>query len=224
MNIYVSPSTQDWNKGVSNYGTEEQRMNELADHVTALLKYNGFTVFRNKPEMNLEQVVMDSNKKVSKNGIHLALHTNAGGGEGTEIYYYTGSETGKRLAESIYKHVAPLTPSKDRGIKHNKVFRELNGTLSTAVLLEAIFHDNLKDVEWITRNMEKLAEAIVKGVCEHVRIPYKSITIIQKPTKTTGEVFYRVITGSFSDEENAEKRMKELEQKGFKSFIDIYKK
>lgn len=220
MNIYVSPSVQDWNKGVGNYGTEEQRMNELANHVVALLKYNGFTVFRNNPEMDLEEIVRDSNKRVSKNGIHLALHTNAGGGEGTEIYYYTGSETGKRLAESIYKHVAPLTPSKDRGVKHNKVFRELNGTLSTAVLLEAIFHDNLKDVEWITRNMEALAEAIVKGLCEHVRVPYKAITIVQKPPEKVGRM-YRVVTGSFSDRENAEKRMKELKAKGFDSFIDI---
>lgn len=220
MNIYVSPSVQDWNKGVGDYGTEEQRMNELATHVIALLKYNGFTVFRNKPEMTLEQVVMDSNKRVSKNGIHLALHSNAGGGEGAEIYYFSGSETGKRLAESIYKHVAPLTPSSDRGVKHNKVFRELNGTLSTAVLLEAMFHDNAKDVQWILRHMEALAEAIVKGLCEHVRVPYKPITIVQKPPQKVGTM-YRVVTGSFSDRENAENRVKELKAKGFESFIDI---
>jgi N-acetylmuramoyl-L-alanine amidase len=220
MNIYVSPSVQDWNKGVDGYGTEEKRMNELADYVVPLLQHNGFTVYRNKPSMSLNEVVKDSNKHAGTNGIHLALHSNAGGGSGAEIYYYSGSYAGQKLAEDIYNEVSKLTPFKDRGVKHNTSFLELNGTKGIAVLLESVFHDHKEDVKWIKANMEPLAKAIVKGVCKHTGTPF--VTPIAK-AKPTPKVFYRVVAGSFTSYENAEKQKRLLKDRGFKSFIDTYK-
>lgn len=220
MNIYVSPSMQDWNKGVGDYGTEESRMNQLADLVCPLLQYNGFTVFRNKPTMTLEQIVKDSNAKIGKNGLHLALHTNAGGGVGTEIWYYSGSIMGKKIAEDIYSFVAPLTPSNDRGVKSNKEFRELNGTDSVAVILESVFHDNPADARYLIDHMQDVASAIVRGVCKHYGVPFKAIVKVAEKKEKTGTK-YRVITGSFSDKENADKRVKELKAKGFDSFVEI---
>lgn len=38
------------------------------------------------------------------------------------------------------------------------------------------------------------------------------------------EVFYRVVCGSYSNRENADKMMEELKSKGYKPFIDIYRK
>ena len=72
--VYLSPSTQENNKGVGSYGTEEKRMNEISDVVEKVLKAHGIKVYRNKPSMSLSQVVMDSNSK--KPDIHFAIHSN----------------------------------------------------------------------------------------------------------------------------------------------------
>lgn len=225
MNVYLSPSVQEWNKGVAGYGTEEERMNELADHMEPLLKANGFKVYRNKPTMTLEQVVRDSINKIGKNGIHFALHSNAGGGQGTEIFHYTGSVEGKKLATAVYKRVAPLTPSKDRGIKHNKVFRELSAPYAPSVLLEVGFHDNKQDALYIMNNMEELAEGIVKGICDYAGKTFKSKQVKKKTSKpkTKSKSTHRVIVGSFKNLDNAKDHKKDLEKDGFEVFISNYK-
>ena len=49
--VYISPSLQEWNVGVGNYGTEEQRMNQIADVVQYELERHGLTTARNTPDM-----------------------------------------------------------------------------------------------------------------------------------------------------------------------------
>ncbi len=44
MKVYLSPSTQENNIGIGGYGTEEKRMNQVADVVERLLKSSGITV------------------------------------------------------------------------------------------------------------------------------------------------------------------------------------
>lgn len=75
--IYLSPSTQENNVGAGSYGTEEQRMNQVADVIQKVLERHGVRVYRNKPEWPLSQVVVDSNAK--KPDVHFAVHSNAGG-------------------------------------------------------------------------------------------------------------------------------------------------
>lgn len=224
MKIYVSPSVQDWNRGVGSYGTEEYRMNQLADLVIPLLRINGFNeVYRNKPEMTLNEIVKDSNSKLSKQDIHVALHTNAGGGKGTEIYYFPGSEEGKALAVSIFQEVAPITPNPDRGVKTNGGFLELNSTKGVAVILETIFHDNKEESEWMITHLNQTAIAIVKGICKYAKKPYKSGVEIAVPSGKKN-TFYRVVAGSYITEENAELQKDKLKRLGIDSFIDVYTK
>ena len=47
--IFLSPSTQEFNVGYGDFGTEEYRMNRIADIVEQLLKSQGYTVYRNDP-------------------------------------------------------------------------------------------------------------------------------------------------------------------------------
>ena len=75
--VYLSPSLQEWNIGVGDFGTEEQRMNEIADIVERELKNKGYIVYRNRPEQTLKQVVEESNN-LNPN-IHVAIHSNASG-------------------------------------------------------------------------------------------------------------------------------------------------
>lgn len=207
--IYLSPSLQENNIGKGNYGTEEKRMNQIADVVLELLKQHGFTVYRNSPSMSLQQAVADSN---SKNvDIHFAIHSNAGGGRGCEVYYT--SDRGKKLAEAVYPFVEALTPTNDRGIKHTDKLYELNKTKACAVLIEIAFHDNSDDAIFIINNIESIGKAIAKGICKYFNVTFK------EPVQETKGKLYKVQVGAFSIRENADKLVKELKAKGYSPFI-----
>ena len=86
VDVYISPSVQEWNVGYGNYGTEEQRMNLIADVVDYELKRHGLSTDRNSRDMTLAEVVRDSNSVNPK--VHVAIHSNASNGQarGAEVY------------------------------------------------------------------------------------------------------------------------------------------
>jgi len=162
--IYLSPSAQENNVGAGGYGTEEQRMNQLCDLVEQKLK-GRYKIYRNRPEMSLQQIVADSNGK--KPDIHLALHSNAGGGKGCECWICAKGGQAEKLAQKVYGKVTSISPFVGRGVKASKSLYEVNKTTAPAVILEAEFHDNEKGAAWIVEHMEQIAEAIAQGVMEH---------------------------------------------------------
>jgi len=219
--VYLSPSTQERNIGYGNYGTEEKRMNEVADVVQKILAEHGITVYRNKPEWNLGQVVKDSNLK--KPHLHFAIHSNAGGGRGAEIYAYSPGGEGEKAARLIYKEIEPLTPTGDRGVKFNPRFYELNSTNSPAVLVEIAFHDNKDDAEWIMQNIEVVGTALAKGLLKLFNVSYEESSVPQE--QLTGcQTLYRVMAGSYGVRENAENQIQRLKKAGFDATIMIFNK
>ena len=146
--VYLSPSTQEGNIGIGDYGTEEKRMNQVCDVIQKHLLRHGITIFRNRPEMSLKQVVADSNNKSP--AIHFAIHSNASNGNarGCEIYCHRFGGEGERLARLVYGELLPLTPAKGRGVKEGrnhfgpgKPLYELAKTTAPAALAEISFHD-----------------------------------------------------------------------------------
>jgi N-acetylmuramoyl-L-alanine amidase len=176
--IYISGSTQHDNTGVGPYGTEEARMQTLADKVKYYLEKGkgDFVIYRNNGNMNLSQTIDDSNSK--NPDIHVALHTNAGGGKGTECYYYGTSPIGKRLADFVYNAVAPLTINSDRGCKsdftlYSNGLAETRETTAIACLIEIMFHDNYVDVADYLTKIDTIALAIAKSLYSYFGIEYK---------------------------------------------------
>jgi len=163
--IYVSPSSQEHNAGIGSFGTEEAEMNKIADVLMPLLASDGrFVVKRNTPNMDVREMAMDSNN--FKADIHVAIHSNAGGGEGTEVYAYGPATNSERLAQALYKQVAPLSPGADRGVKYNSSLVEVGDSVSaTSALIELGFHDNALDAEWIVQSTSVIAAALYRGIC-----------------------------------------------------------
>ena len=191
MILYISGSTQENNRGVGSYGTEEQRMQLLADLVAKYIKLGGgaITVYRNNGAMTLNQTVADSNAKNAD--YHLALHTNAGGGRGTECYYWWNTKPeGKRWAEAIYNAVAPITASKDRGCMPDNVLyddglAETRDTNAWACLIEIVFHDNIDDVNDYLAHVEVIALELARAIYKHFGMEFKySITQPQSQPQT----------------------------------------
>lgn len=210
--VYLSASTQFDNQGVGNYGNEGNRMHELADKVEYYLERgNGnLVIYRNTREMTLKQSVSDSNSKLPD--IHVALHTNAGGGKGTEIWC-SGSEKGVKLATLIYNGVAPHTLNPDRGIKVNTNYIEVGGVIAISCILELMFHDNLEDVNDYLSKIDTFARSIAMSIYAYFGLTYAE-------TKT----YYRVVTNTYSIYQNAVNEVGELKKKGVNSFIIPYVK
>src|SRR5690606_29421878 len=112
---------------------------------------------------------------------------------------------------------------RDRGKKQAN-FHVLRETRMHAVLTENGFIDTKKDADFLKSdaNLQKIGEAHAKGVAKYFGLKKKAQPKSAQPAQKK-DVFYRVITGSFQDRKNAEKRVAELKKAGFESFLDVYK-
>lgn len=180
--IYLSPSTQENNVGAGSYGTEERRMNEIMDLIENQLR-GKYILYRNRPEMNLQQVVADSNAKSPD--LHFALHSNAGGSLGTECWICAKGGQAEKFANLLYKKVGALTPTKDRGVKVSNSLYEVNKTRAPAVILEIDFHDNAQAAEWIVDNKTAVADACVQAIME-----FFGDTVPEQPEEKPMEKWY----------------------------------
>ena len=166
--IFLSPSAQEYNVGYGDFGTEEYRMNRIADILEKLLVEEGFTVYRNNPNEKLSAAVKKSNE--IKPDIHVALHSNASGegfnAQGPEIFANRPDTSGARLAQAIYDEIMEIypDPTKGRGVLYTSSLYEIVRTNAPAVLLEVAFHDNPEDANWIIENEEQIAQAIANGI------------------------------------------------------------
>jgi len=175
--VYISPSSQEHNAGLSPFSTEEKEMNEIADVLMSLLINDGrFTTTRNIPTMDISQCAKASNSFNAD--IHVAIHSNAGGGEGTEVYAYGPGTNSEQLAKALYSQIAPLSPGADRGVKYNKKLYEVGDRVNaTAALIELAFHDNQADATWLAYNHEMIADRLYRGLCDYYSYDYKAIIV-----------------------------------------------
>ena len=187
--VFLSPSTQEWNKYVTG-GTEEQYMNMLADLMEPYMLASGISFTRNDPARNVNGAIQDSN-----NGwydVHLALHTNAGGGQyagvtrGIEIYYSPYSDYSRRLATIIANNMETIypIPSKVSTIPTTSL-AEVTRTRAVAVLAELGYHDNYEDEAWIKNNLEVIARTMVQSLCDYFGIPFVEPSAVRTGTVRT---------------------------------------
>lgn len=165
--VYLSASCQEKNIGVDGI-SEEERLQQLARNVAAFLRPVGITVFLNKPEWSLSQIVADSNAR--KPDLHIALHSNAGGGSGTETWCYGITDTdsakfGRRLQAALHG----ILGLPDRGTRDVSTpghrWAEVIQTNATAVLTEIFFHDNQEDIQRFIERRQAVTEAIAEVIC-----------------------------------------------------------
>jgi N-acetylmuramoyl-L-alanine amidase len=184
VDVYISPSVQEGNIGFGTYGTEEERMNLVADIVQYELERNGLTTARNKPSESLTEIVADSNALGAK--VHLAIHSNAsttGTARGPEIIVYRFGGNAEDLAIDIYNYLEQISPAQGRGILEGadefggRGYFELRRTRAPAVLIETAFHDNPADAQFIIDNIYQIGVAIAKGTLDFFGKPYTPDTL-----------------------------------------------
>ena len=163
--VYLSPSTQEKSFGVGDFGTEEFRMNQIADEVEKTLLESGeYAVFRNVPNMTREEIIQDSNE-INPN-IHIAIHSSYGKTNGPTCYIKVGDETSNGFGKEIYKEVMKIYIDKsiDNGLIYDEKIIEINKVKSPAILIMLGNHENVVDSKWMIENIKNLGKAISKGI------------------------------------------------------------
>lgn len=174
--IYLSPSTQEQNLYVTG-GTEEYYMNKIADAMEPYLIASGIQFTRNTPYMTAASSIRQSNS--GNYDLHLALHSNAapegryGQVQGTDVYYSPSSPRGRRAAEIIARNLKLIYPVPELVRTLPTVYLgEVRRTRAPAVFIEFAYHDNVNDANWITSNINTIAENVVLSLTEFFGIPF----------------------------------------------------
>lgn len=187
--VFLSPSTQEWNKYATS-GNEEQMMNLLADKMEPYMLSSGIQFTRNDPARNVTGAIEDSNS--GDYDVHLALHTNAGGGQyagilrGIDIYYSPYSEWSRRLATIIANNLEPIYPIPSKvNTMPTTSLAEVTRTKAVAVLAELGYHDNVEDERWLKTNLDLIARTLVQSLCDYFGIPFVEAGPVRTGTVTT---------------------------------------
>ncbi len=169
--IYISPSNQDGNMYAYGNTSEMIQCNRIADATKIALERCGFTVKKAPANQSMYTTVAESNSWNAD--LHLCIHTNAGGGNGTMCMVYSKNDGSMKYAVPIYNAVQAVTPGTyDYGIKEYPQLVELNSTSAMAVYTEVDFHDNPSIAKWIIEHPTEIGEAFAKGVCEAYGVTY----------------------------------------------------
>ncbi len=222
--IYLSPSNQDGNMYAYGNTNEMEQCNRIADAAKTALERCGFTVKKAAKGQAMSKSISESNSWGAD--LHMCIHTNAGGGQGTMCMVYSKASANMKYAQPIYDAVQAVTPGKtDYGVREYPELAELNGTSCIAVYTEVDFHDNANIAKWLINNPKTVGEAFAKGVCKAFGVSYKTPASSSASTQTAKKTVYRIQVGAFADKKNADAYLKKVQAAGFKdAFITVVTK
>lgn len=96
--------------------------------------------------------------------LFIAVHFNAGGGTGTEVWHYTYSSA-ETYAQDVSRELASALGLPNRGARSTTGLYVLNHTEMPAILIEVCFVDTEADAEaWRATTWEDLCGAVVRGL------------------------------------------------------------
>ena len=177
--VYISPSKQDYNKGILNsgYTTEKEEMNKIADLLIPILQNAGITVYRNNPNTDMSAWMNESNKVGAD--LHLALHSNGSSDHtqtGVYVYVHDEESFAYSIASNLYDSIYNIYPFKSNNNNHGVAFAK--GSLGEVaptnvkcgVLIEYAFHDNMNEAKWIINNRQKIAQATADAIIKYFEV------------------------------------------------------
>lgn len=202
MRIFLSPSNQVENGYIGVDTNECEVCYAIATKVKELFDNQaGYKVFLAEKYDKISTRISLSNALLTVSDLHICIHTNAGGGHGSEIFCSTKSKNNKYVL-SMYDNISALTPSTDRGIKVNNNLVEIRKTVATCIYIEVDFHDT--NGVWLSDNIDNIANAIFNSIIN---------------VDGTNKKLYKVQTGAFSNKNNAKLYCEKLREFGIECFI-----
>lgn len=225
--IMIDPGHGGKDPGAVGYGLQEKVLTlDIAQRIRRILEteYTGVQV-RLTRESDTYLDLSDRARMANDWGADyfVSVHINAGGGTGFESFIHTSQDSRTAALRNVVhdENMRMLSSVRDRGKKAAN-FAVLRETRMPAVLTENLFIDHPEDARKLKDSafLEKVARGHVEGIARAFELKKKAQPKTSQP-KTESGVFYRVVTGSFRDRANAEKRQAELKKAGFDSFIEL---
>ena len=189
--VYVGIGHGGSDPGAIGNGFKEKNLTlSIGTYVTRRLKEYGIEVKQSRTtdcDSSINSKAAESNAFGAD--VCMDIHINAGGGNGSEVFYSHVSANGKKLAQSIVNAMSAIGQN-TRGIKTkldsngNDWFGMIRMTDAPAVLVECAFIDS-SDIQIINTEAKRkvFGYAIADGVAKYlgVKFPSKPTT----PTNTT---------------------------------------
>ena len=176
--VYLSPSNQSANLGVSGFTTEANEMNDLTNYIEKRLKEYGVTLYRNERSGDINRWTADSTYLGVD--LHLAIHSNASEEHtsyGIETWVHNNDSKMYSLAQNLQQNLFSIYYASDdsdanRGVKYaNGSLGEVNPLYTPCgILIEVAHHDYQDDAKWIMDNKEKIANTIADTILEYYQI------------------------------------------------------
>lgn len=173
--IFLSPSTQFDNKYAGYDTSEGTQMQIVGKLVKAELEKAGYRVYLPEDETLTHRERAHLSNEVGAD-LHIPIHSNAGGGKGTRIFYNGRLEGSPELAEAIFDRLSVLTntPKNANNLKEDIIslgngtpYYELAVPTAEMALIEVEFHDNVTGAKWIIEHREEIAKAIAQGIMDY---------------------------------------------------------
>lgn len=188
---------------------------EIAEYEKTALERCGLTVTIAAPESGLFARCDEAN--AGGYNLYQTIHTNAGGGTGTEcLYFGAPGQASYKANQAIYDELTKLYPSK-RGLKDGNAYIENARTRMVSIYPELAFHDNFADAKFLVENKKQVAEALAKGVCAYLGIAYVAEAPVVPPPQQ--DKIYYVQIGAFKNKDNAQNYADQAKKDGYNAII-----
>ena len=177
--VFLSAGHGGSDSGAVGYGMKEKDINlQVMLSCQHELNRHGVMVIVSRTKDENDPVAQEV-REANASGADLAVsfHTNAGGGDGSESFYWQGNANGLRLARLCEKYTKEIG-QKSRGVKSGNHLYFVKATKMTAVLCEIGFIDNDKDNDIFDTLTEQKAFGIAyaKAILEYLSIAYRAQT------------------------------------------------
>ena len=191
FSVFLSAGHGGSDPGATGHGLKEKDINlQIMLACKGELERHGVKVVCSRTKDEYDPVTQEVNEaNASKADIAVSFHTNAGGGDGSETFYYSTNAKGKKLAELFEKHTKTIEQN-SRGAKVGNHLWFIKKTDMTAVLTECAFIDNDKDNDIIdtVAEQQKFGTAYAKAILEYFGIEYISKSVVVPEASTTVKI------------------------------------
>lgn len=212
--IFLSPSDQFENTYAAGNTNEGEQMGLLAEKLAPILQRCGFEV---KIVHQARLATKCYQSDVWGADLHLPLHSNAFNGTvtGTRVMCMriAEGELGYEYSKKIFKQLDAVTPGTSSNISAQPQLYEIHDPHAPTVYVEVDFHDVPMVANWIINNLDVIADAIARGVCDCFGVQYKEADPVGDPA------IYRVQVGAFKNRDYAEAMKAMLIAAGYPAFV-----
>lgn len=212
--IFLSPSDQFENTYADGNTNEGEQMGLLAEKLAPILRRCGFEV-----KIVHRSTLVNKRKQSDDWGadLHLPLHSNAFNGtvSGTRVMCMrtVDGQLGYEYSKKIFKQLDAVTPGTSSNISAQPQLYEIQAPHAPTVYVEVDFHDVPMVANWIIHNLDVIADAIARGVCDCFGVQF-----VEGGTLGNAEI-YRVQVGAFKNHDYAEAMKAKLIAAGYPAFV-----